>query len=171
MTQHRSSYVLARNLPIDGGTIYIRDLKPKSYLCIHPILVEDNICPRSCAMKPSDEDYVFHLYPQSTLLRKSEPGVDMLNYPFAELFLGEGVFTQSRDGKGQHGTVLASARKRGFHRAWRCGPEETSATSAKAGILNITRRRGLVTRQMSRLHLSRNCWDGELHGLCDWARA
>lgn len=121
-------------------------------------------------MKPSDEDYVFHLYAQSALLRKAEPGVDMLNYPSAELFLGEGVLTQSRDRKGQHSTVLASARERDFDRAWGCGPEETSATSAKVGLSNITRRIGLVIYQMSRLHMSRSCWDRGFHGLCDLAR-
>ena len=97
---------------------------------IHLILVESNIWPRSCAMKPSDEDYVFHLYSQPVLLRKVEPGIDMLSYPFVELVLGEGVLMPSRDGKGQHSTILASACKRDFHSAWGCRPEGTSATSA-----------------------------------------
>ena len=77
-------------------------------------------------MKPSNQEYIFHLYPQFMPLREGEPGVDMLSYPFAKTSLGESILTLGHHWKGQGGTAPPCARKRDFHRAWSWGPKGMS---------------------------------------------
>ena len=54
MTQYRSLDTLARSLPFNSSSVDICDFDPKRYPCIRLALVESDICPRSCAMAPSD---------------------------------------------------------------------------------------------------------------------
>lgn len=93
MTYHRSLRVLVRDWPIGGVAKILSDLKSRRCLCVRLNLVETYISPRSCVMASGDQNYVFHLYPQPTLLSEGKPRVDMLDNPFLEMAQNEGVLT------------------------------------------------------------------------------
>ena len=62
LAQHGSLDMFARDLPVDPCADIICDLNSKGHLGIRLTLEECDISPRSCAMTPSDQNYVPHLF-------------------------------------------------------------------------------------------------------------
>ena len=86
--QPPSTYVLL--IKMDAGIPKHPD--SKRYLCAYPVLREGDIDPRSRAMKPCNENDIFHAGDTTTkALRNLEAGVDILEHPFAEITASHGV--------------------------------------------------------------------------------
>lgn len=64
----------------------------KRYLCASKALRESDADPRPCEMTPSDKDDVLHAVDATTqILSDPEAVIDVLDYPFAEITMSDGL--------------------------------------------------------------------------------
>jgi hypothetical protein len=101
--------VLGSELPlnVDIRAIHVDYINPERYPRFFLALQESDVSPRPRAVKPGDEDDVFHLLdPQSKPSGEREPAVDVLDYPLAEGPTCDGVLAFSLYGKEQGRAAL-----------------------------------------------------------------
>jgi len=95
-------------LNVDIRAMHVDYINPERCLPFFLALQESDVRPRPRAVKPGDEDDVFHvLDPQPKPSGEREPAVNVLDYPLAEIPTCDGVLVFSLYGKEQGRTTLS----------------------------------------------------------------